>query len=44
MRDDENDFVRSIIGIERNEVVSEVDVSRDWRYSWALRAAARELS
>lgn len=32
------------MGMERNEVVWEVAVRRACRYSWALRAAARELS
>lgn len=45
--DEEKDFVRSIIGIERNEVAVCVLVAglrRDVRYSWALRAAERESS
>lgn len=36
--------MRSIIGIERKDVVSEVAVNRDCRYSWASRAAESELS
>jgi len=32
------------MGMERNEVASEVAVRRACKYSWVLRAAARELS
>ena len=41
-REEENEGVRSMMGIERKEVVVDAVVSRESRYFWASRAALRE--
>ncbi len=40
----ENDFERSMMGMDRKEEEAVVGLRREVRYSWALRAARRESS